>query len=165
MFSFATCLALLPLSLATPTLRPTPSISPTGAVLAPPKRSIHWRLYSQWTVNRRNCLPSDCARGTELGRVGACGFNGEGCTLVEATLSNGFSSTDISLIPPGSTTVPDVNCPSHTFSVASGFDRYYDGCDGAGADCTSSGCPQVMTDPSQTYKQVGCAAANVNLMV
>ncbi|KAF8185480.1 hypothetical protein K438DRAFT_1597204, partial [Mycena galopus ATCC 62051] len=85
-------------------------------------------------------------------QTGACGFNGEGCTLIETTLSNGFSSTDISLIPP------------HTFSVASGFE-YYDGCDGAGADCTSSGCSQVMTDPSQTYKQVGCAAANVNLMV
>lgn len=31
---------------------------------------------------------------------GSCGFNGEGCTLIELTLTNGFSSVDISLIPP-----------------------------------------------------------------
>jgi hypothetical protein len=37
--------------------------------------------------------------------TGSCGFNGEGCTLVETTLLNATtdgsgSSTDISLIPP-----------------------------------------------------------------
>ncbi|CAK5271655.1 unnamed protein product, partial [Mycena citricolor] len=42
-------------------------------------------------------------------QTGSCGFNGEGCTLVELTLTNGFSSADISLIPP------------HAFSVTSGF--------------------------------------------
>ena len=45
---------------------------------------------------------------------GGCGFNGEGCTLIETTLVNptspgSGSSTDISLIPP------------HSFSVTSGF--------------------------------------------
>ena len=45
---------------------------------------------------------------------GNCGFNGEGCTLIETTLvnvapGNAGSSTDISLIPP------------HSFSVTSGF--------------------------------------------
>ncbi|KAG5352145.1 hypothetical protein C0989_003562 [Termitomyces sp. Mn162] len=62
-------------------------------------------------------------------QTGACGFNGESCTLVETTLVNpnpskpgSGSSTDISLIPP------------HAFSVASGF-SYFNGCNGAGADC------------------------------
>jgi len=32
---------------------------------------------------------------------GGCGLNGEGCTLVEGTLQNtGFSSADVSLVPP-----------------------------------------------------------------
>ncbi|KAJ6559435.1 glycopeptide [Mycena vulgaris] len=77
-------------------------------------------------------------------QTGGCGFNGEGCTIVETTLRNGFSSTDISLIPP------------HAFSVTTGF-GYYNGCDGAGADS--------FEDPSQTWKQVGCPAANVNLAI
>ncbi|KAJ7503672.1 glycopeptide [Mycena galericulata] len=85
-------------------------------------------------------------------QTGGCGFNGEGCTLVETTLNNAGSSTDISLIP------------SHAFSVTSGF-GYYNGCDGAGADCTEPDCPQAFEDPSQTYKQVGCSAANVNLAI
>ncbi|KAJ7747804.1 hypothetical protein B0H16DRAFT_1554625 [Mycena metata] len=33
-------------------------------------------------------------------QTGGCGFNGEGCTLVELSLKNGFSSADLSLIPP-----------------------------------------------------------------
>lgn len=33
-------------------------------------------------------------------RLGQCGNNGEGCTLVEVTLENGKSAADISLIPP-----------------------------------------------------------------
>ena len=46
--------------------------------------------------------------------LGKCGFNGDGCTLIETTLVNptapgSGSSTDISLIPP------------HAFSVTSGF--------------------------------------------
>jgi len=53
--------------------------------------------------------------------TGGCGNDGEDCTLVEASLINGASSADISLIPP------------HEFSVTSGF-GYYDGCDGVGAD-------------------------------
>ncbi|GBE80221.1 hypothetical protein BKA93DRAFT_816053 [Sparassis latifolia] len=85
-------------------------------------------------------------------QTGGCGDNGESCTLIEATLSNGYSSADISLISP------------HAFSVTSGF-GYYDGCDGAGADCTYSGCPDAFTSPDQTYKQVGCSADNVNLAI
>ncbi|KAJ6559461.1 hypothetical protein DFH09DRAFT_921626 [Mycena vulgaris] len=85
-------------------------------------------------------------------QTGGCGFDGEGCTLVETTLRNGFSSTDLSLIP------------SHAFSVTTGF-GYYNGCDGAGADCREANCPEAFEDPSQTWKQVGCPAANVNLAV
>ncbi|KAJ7290608.1 glycopeptide [Mycena rebaudengoi] len=79
-------------------------------------------------------------------------FNGEGCTLVETTLRNGFSSTDLSLIPP------------HSFSVISGF-GYFHGCDGAGADCTGPNCPTAFMNPDETFKQVGCPAADVNLAI
>ncbi|KAJ7452013.1 glycopeptide [Mycena latifolia] len=85
-------------------------------------------------------------------QTGGCGFNGEGCTLVETTLENSGSSTDLSLIPP------------HSFSVTSGF-GYFGGCDGAGADCTGPNCPPAFEDPSQTFKQVGCSAPNVNLAI
>ncbi|KAJ6525171.1 hypothetical protein B0H19DRAFT_1199247 [Mycena capillaripes] len=54
-------------------------------------------------------------------QTGGCGFNGEGCTLVELSLNNGFSSADISLIP------PSVHTPQRKFV-------YYNGCDGAGTD-------------------------------
>ncbi|KZT38764.1 hypothetical protein SISSUDRAFT_985847 [Sistotremastrum suecicum HHB10207 ss-3] len=85
-------------------------------------------------------------------QTGGCGFNGEGCTLVELTLTNGFSSVDISLIPP------------HAFSVTSGF-GYFDGCDGAGADCTNPNCPTAFFQPGDNNVQVGCPAANVNLAI
>jgi len=85
-------------------------------------------------------------------QTGSCGANGEGCTLVEATLQNGFSSADISLISP------------HTFSVTSGF-AYYDGCDGAGADCNNANCPDAFHSSDQTSVQVGCSADNVNLVI
>ncbi|KAJ7292198.1 glycopeptide [Mycena rebaudengoi] len=85
-------------------------------------------------------------------QTGSCGFNGEGCTLVETTLRNGFSSTDLSLIPP------------HSFSVTSGF-GYFHGCDGAGADCTGPNCPTAFMNPDETFKQVGCPAADVNLAI
>ncbi|KAJ7775960.1 glycopeptide [Mycena maculata] len=88
----------------------------------------------------------------QTGEIGGCGFNGEDCTLVETTLNNAGSSTDLSLIPP------------HAFSVTSGF-GYFDGCDGAGADCTGPNCPTAFEDPTQTFKQVGCSAANVNLAI
>jgi rRNA maturation protein Nop10 len=60
-------------------------------------------------------------------QTGACGFNGENCSLLETTLVNPTcsgcgSSTDVSLISP------------HKFSVTTGF-GYYNGCDGVGNDC------------------------------
>ncbi|CAK5270796.1 unnamed protein product [Mycena citricolor] len=78
-------------------------------------------------------------------QTGSCGFNGEGCTLVELTLTNGFSSADISLIPP------------HAFSVTSGF-GYFNG-------CTNPSCPTAFFNPDETFKQVGCPAANCNLAI
>ncbi|KAI5116219.1 hypothetical protein M0805_006770 [Coniferiporia weirii] len=90
-------------------------------------------------------------------QTGSCGFNGEGCTLIETTLRNptspgSGSSTDISLIPP------------HAFSVTSGF-GYFGGCDGAGADCTNPNCPTAFFNPSQTDRQVPCQVDNVNLAI
>jgi rRNA maturation protein Nop10 len=60
-------------------------------------------------------------------QTGACGFNGENCSLLETTLKNPTcagcgSSTDVSLIAP------------HRFSVTTGF-GYYNGCDGTGNNC------------------------------
>ncbi|KAJ3725709.1 hypothetical protein C8R42DRAFT_718000 [Lentinula raphanica] len=86
-----------------------------------------------------------------------CGADGEGCTMVETTLVNpttpgSGSSTDITLIPP------------HEFSVTTGF-GYYNGCDGAGTDCTNPSCPLAFRKPSDTFAQVACQADNVNLAI
>ncbi|EPT01264.1 hypothetical protein FOMPIDRAFT_84920 [Fomitopsis schrenkii] len=81
-----------------------------------------------------------------------CGENGEGCTMVEASLTNQGSNADITLIPP------------HVFSVTSGF-GYYGGCDGAGADCTSEDCAPAIRNSSQVGLAVSCAAPNVSLAV
>ncbi|KAJ3859377.1 MAG: hypothetical protein NXY57DRAFT_206275 [Lentinula lateritia] len=86
-----------------------------------------------------------------------CGANGEGCTTIETTLVNptspgSGSSTDISLIPP------------HAFSVTSGF-GYYNGCDGAGADCTNANCPTAFKVPTDTHVQVACQVDNVDLVI
>ncbi|GJE97621.1 glycopeptide [Phanerochaete sordida] len=87
-------------------------------------------------------------------QTGSCGDNGESCTLVETTLRNptspGLGSvSDISLIPP------------HSFSVASGFE-YFNGCDGAGADCTSNSCVTAFHGPGDPPVQVPCEADNVS---
>ncbi|KAJ3811760.1 hypothetical protein EV368DRAFT_78331 [Lentinula lateritia] len=86
-----------------------------------------------------------------------CGANGEGCTMVETTLVNptspgSGSSTDITLISP------------HTFSVTTGF-GYYNGCDGAGADCTSASCPTAFHVSTDTGVQVACQSDNVDLAI
>ncbi|KAF9478127.1 hypothetical protein BDN70DRAFT_880390 [Pholiota conissans] len=90
-------------------------------------------------------------------QTGGCGFNGEGCTLIETTLRNptspgSGSSTDISLIPP------------HSFSVTSGF-GYFGGCEPAGADCTFADCPTAFHVPTDTQVQVACQVNNVNLAI
>ncbi|KAJ6525206.1 glycopeptide [Mycena capillaripes] len=85
-------------------------------------------------------------------QTGGCGFNGEGCTLVELSLNNGFSSADISLIP------PSVHTPQRKFV-------YYNGCDGAGTDCKEPNCPEAFEHPGETDKQVGCSAPNCNIAV
>ncbi|KAJ3713550.1 glycopeptide [Lentinula raphanica] len=86
-----------------------------------------------------------------------CGDNGEGCTMVETTLVNpttagSGSSTDITLISP------------HSFSVTTGF-GYYNGCDGAGADCTSASCSTAFHSDGDTSVQVACQTDNVNLAI
>ncbi|KAF7300089.1 Glycopeptide [Mycena kentingensis (nom. inval.)] len=90
-------------------------------------------------------------------QTGACGFNGEHCTMVETTLRNptspgSGSSTDITLIPP------------HTFSVTTGF-GYFHGCDGAGADCTSADCKTAFHKSTDTHVQVPCQTNDVNLVI
>ncbi|KAF5309380.1 hypothetical protein D9619_012483 [Psilocybe cf. subviscida] len=90
-------------------------------------------------------------------QTGNCGFNGERCTLVELTLKNptspgGGSSADISLIPP------------HSFSVTSGF-GYFNGCDGAGADCKSADCTTAFHVSTDTHVQVPCQTNNANLAI
>ncbi|KAL5482981.1 hypothetical protein ACEPAI_9576 [Sanghuangporus weigelae] len=89
-------------------------------------------------------------------QTGGCGFNGEGCTLVETTLRNpttpgSGSSTDISLIPP------------HSFSVTTGF-GYFGGCDGVGTDCTDPNC-FAFHQPSDTFAQIACQSNDVNLAI
>ncbi|KAF8574861.1 glycopeptide, partial [Ramaria rubella] len=90
-------------------------------------------------------------------QTGNCGDNGEGCTLVETTLMNPItpgsgSNTDISFIPP------------HAFSVTSGF-MYFNGCDGRGADCTNSTCPQAFHKPNDAGEELVCQTPNVDLAI
>ncbi|PFH47478.1 hypothetical protein AMATHDRAFT_6695 [Amanita thiersii Skay4041] len=90
-------------------------------------------------------------------QTGSCGLNGDGCTIVEATLVNptepgSGSSADISLIPP------------LKFSVPSGF-SYFNGCDGDGADCKTASCPNAFRKPDDTDVQVGCQEDDVNLKI
>ncbi|KAJ6616782.1 hypothetical protein B0H10DRAFT_2219122 [Mycena sp. CBHHK59/15] len=90
-------------------------------------------------------------------QTGGCGFNGEGCTMVETTLRNppspgAGSSTDLTLIYP------------HAFSVTTGF-GYYNGCNGAGADCTSSSCSTAFHSSGDTTVQVACQANDVDLVI
>ncbi|KAJ7639970.1 hypothetical protein DFH06DRAFT_1478010 [Mycena polygramma] len=90
-------------------------------------------------------------------QTGSCGFNGDNCLTVETTLVNptspgSGSSTDLTLIPP------------HAFSVSTGF-GYYNGCDGAGADCTSGNCPTAFYVPTDTHVQVACQTNDVDLVI
>ncbi|PCH38479.1 hypothetical protein WOLCODRAFT_97211 [Wolfiporia cocos MD-104 SS10] len=81
-----------------------------------------------------------------------CGENGEYCTTIEATLYNGYSSSDITLISP------------HEFSVTTGF-GYYDTCSGAGANCASADCSDAFHESDQNWVQVGCSVDDVNLSI
>ncbi|KAF8883281.1 glycopeptide [Infundibulicybe gibba] len=87
-------------------------------------------------------------------QTGGCGFDGVGCTVIETTLRNptspgSGSSTDISLIPP------------LAFSVTTGF-GYFNGCNGAGADCTNPQCPTAFFKPEDTHVQVPCQINDVS---
>jgi len=93
-------------------------------------------------------------------QTGSCGFNGEGCTMVELSLynpdtdNNMISSADVTLIPP------------HAFSVTSGF-GFYNGCDGTGNDCTSASCcPTGAFCTSTDYQaQRQCSSDNVDIAI
>ncbi|TFK44229.1 hypothetical protein BDQ12DRAFT_672609 [Crucibulum laeve] len=90
-------------------------------------------------------------------QTGNCLLNGEGCTLVEMTLTNPTcagcgSSTDISLIPPLKYSVPT------SFS-------YFGGCNGQGAKCTSANCNTAFFVPDDNQVQVACQDNNVNLLI
>ncbi|KAI0743589.1 glycopeptide [Daedaleopsis nitida] len=90
-------------------------------------------------------------------QTGNCGFNGEGCSLVEMTLVNPVtpgtgSSSDISLIAP------------HAFSVPVSF-SYFGGCDGQGRVCDHNGCNTAFYSPNDNQVQVQCQANDVNLLV
>ncbi|KAF8171036.1 hypothetical protein K438DRAFT_1773443 [Mycena galopus ATCC 62051] len=90
-------------------------------------------------------------------QTGSCGFNGEGCTLVETTLVNpsapgSGSSTDLSLIPP------------HSFSVTTGF-GYTGGCAPAGADCNNANCNTAFHNSNDNFVQVACQQNDAGLVV
>ncbi|KAJ6491016.1 glycopeptide [Mycena sanguinolenta] len=149
MFSFTTSLALLALAIGSARAQETHTVSFTNRCgFGTPTLIQGPNVLSTGDYRSNGPLISAIA----YLQTGACGFNGEGCTLVETTLTNGFSSTDISLIPP------------HAFSVTTGF-GYYNGCDGTGTDCQEPNCPQAFESSDQTWKQIGCPAANVDLAV
>ncbi|KAF9447944.1 glycopeptide [Macrolepiota fuliginosa MF-IS2] len=88
-------------------------------------------------------------------QTGDCNLNGEGCTLVEMTLTNPVcpgcgSSVDISLIPPLAYSVPT------SFS-------YFNGCDGNSAACSSPGCGVAFFTPNDDRVQVQCEEHDVGI--
>ena len=92
------------------------------------------------------------------------------CLIVETTLQNptspgSGSSTDISLIAPHSFSVATGKFPSLVADLTltrliTGF-GYYNGCDGAGADCSGPNCNTAFHQPDDTYVQVACQSNNV----
>ncbi|XP_006460525.1 hypothetical protein AGABI2DRAFT_192200 [Agaricus bisporus var. bisporus H97] len=87
---------------------------------------------------------------------GNCGFNGDGCTLVELTLVNptspgSGSSADISLIPP------------LKFSQAASFN--YNKCGNIGASCPDANCPKAFRKPDDNFAQVACQENDAGLTI
>jgi len=90
-------------------------------------------------------------------QTGPCLLNGEYCALVEFNLNNPAcpgcgSSVDISLIEPHGLNVP--------LAI-----NYFNGCDGQGAICTTSGCNTAFHNPDDNQVQVACQDDNVNLLI
>ncbi|KAI0030058.1 hypothetical protein K488DRAFT_33100, partial [Vararia minispora EC-137] len=86
-------------------------------------------------------------------QTGACGPNGENCTVVQANLTNPTcvgcgSAAAVNLFPP------------YAFSKTTGL-GFYNGCDGAGIDCTSPSCP--IYDVTTGLRTVRCQTDNVSL--
>jgi len=42
---------------------------------------------------------------------------------------------------------------------------FYDGCDGAGTDCTNANCPKAYRHPDDNFAVVGCSADNVDIAI
>ncbi|KAJ7343760.1 Glp-like protein [Mycena albidolilacea] len=120
----------------TPTLIQGPNVLSTGGAFTSNGPFRSWIAYLQ---------------------TGSCGFNGEGCTIVEGTLVNpttagSGSSVDLSLIPP------------HAFSVTTGF-GYQGACAPAGADCNNANCNTAFHSSGDTFVQVACQANDANLVI
>ncbi|KAF9024804.1 hypothetical protein BDZ89DRAFT_1017249 [Hymenopellis radicata] len=90
--------------------------------------------------------------------TGSCLFNGEGCTVVEVTLTNpttagSGSSVDISLIPP------------LAFSVNTSFQYTTGVCSGQGASCATPDCSTAFFHPDDTWVQVACQEYDADLRI
>ncbi|KAM5544739.1 hypothetical protein V8D89_001637 [Ganoderma adspersum] len=92
-------------------------------------------------------------------QTGSCGLNGENCTTVDISLANTNPSDPGS----GSSVAIDLD-PPHAFSAATGFE-YYNGCDGAGEDCTNRQCQFFGAPPPGRTTPVLCQADNVNIEI
>ncbi|KAH7929521.1 hypothetical protein BV22DRAFT_119773 [Leucogyrophana mollusca] len=84
--------------------------------------------------------------------TGYCGTTGGGCTTVDITMNDMLSVVVVDLIPP------------HMFSVPVAF-SYFNGCDGVGASCLSSGCDNAIRDPPETSGIVTCTADDAGVLI
>ncbi|THH09790.1 hypothetical protein EW145_g1752 [Phellinidium pouzarii] len=155
-------------------LLPTVLLAVIGAHAETHETIVHTAVGSPMLIQGQNVLSTGgtyVSNGPLISAIaylqtGGCGFNGEGCTLIETTLVNpttpgSGSSTDISLIPP---LTQHFMVYSHSFSVTSGF-GYFPECAPAGADCTNADCTTAFHQPGDTGVQVACQADNVNLAI
>ncbi|KAM5544753.1 hypothetical protein V8D89_001651 [Ganoderma adspersum] len=93
-------------------------------------------------------------------QTGSCGINGENCTAVDISLTNAIPSDPGS----GSSAAVDI-VPPHAFTSVTGF-GYYNGCDGAGQDCTNPNCIEdIPGPPPKRIVPVFCQVDNVNLAI
>ncbi|KAI1792181.1 glycopeptide [Ganoderma leucocontextum] len=92
-------------------------------------------------------------------QTGACGLDGENCTTVDISLTNAIPGE-----PGGSASSAAIDIvPPHAFSAVTGF-GYYNGCDGAGEDCTNANCIAALPGlPPKTIVPVLCQTDNVRV--
>jgi len=90
-------------------------------------------------------------------QTGQCQLNGERCALVEFNLNNPAcegcgSYVDISLIEP------------HALNIPVQF-SFFNGCDGQGATCTSSGCSTAYHNSDDNEVLASCQVNDVGLLI